>query len=156
MLLLAIFLVFFFSSISELPRSLDLRARPRSHISPNGGEGNRTGSSRKKPLRRPREGRKSSWTVVSVPLHGYTAKSKDVFFQFFFGHLPPPEEILPLPLERRGSPVKNPRFVREKDTRDCIEDLLSYSRISRPIQHPFNRDRISLKISLYLHTSSPT
>ena len=153
MLLLAIFLVFFFSSISELPRSLDLTLdRDPIFLRMAGRE---TGPVRpaKSRLGDHAKGGKALGPLFPSPCTDTRQSRKTCFSSFF---RPSPSARGNPPLERRGSLVKNPRFMREKGTGDCIEDFLSYSRISRPIQHPFNRDRISLKISLYLHTSSPT
>lgn len=118
-LLVAVFLVFFFSSISELPRSLDL-ALDRDPIFLRKRGGNRAGSSRKKPLRRPREGRKSLDSRCFHPpawIHGKVERRVFPVFSTISLRGDPPTSLV--------VGVENPRCVREKDTGDCISSRIS-------------------------------
>lgn len=84
---------------------------------------------------------KASTAVVSIPLRGYTAKSKDVFFQF--SRPSPSEEILPLPRGRGGKSA-----MREGKGYRGLYLLSNFTRSRTRFfsADPFNRERVSLKI----------
>lgn len=87
------------------------------------------------------KGGKASTAVVSIPLRGYTAKSKDVFFQF--SRLSPSEEILPPPRGRGGKSA-----MREGKGYRGLYLLSNFTRSRTRFfsADPFNRERVSLKI----------
>lgn len=93
------------------------------------------------------KGGKASTAVVSIPLRGYTAKSKDVFFQF--SRPSPSEEILPPP---RGGGGKS--AMREGKGYRGLYLLSNFTRSRTRFfsADPFNRERVENCISLHSHT----